>query len=176
MLRCTATATEDSTVNPQYGKVGAQKIENTGPLTVKQMGTIDEEFTEAAVGWIDEQAKTGKPFFCYYNSTRMHVFTHLKPESDGKTGLGLEADGMVEHDGHTGQLLKKLDDLGIADNTIVVYTSDNGNEYMSWPDSGCHAIPRRKGHQLGRRLPRADAHSLARRNQAGQHLQRFLRA
>jgi arylsulfatase A-like enzyme len=136
VLRCSATATDDPTVDPQFGKVGAQKIENSGPLTVKRMETIDDEFTDAAVAWMDQQAKSSKPFFYYYNSTRMHVFTHLKPESEGKTGLGLEADGMVEHDGHVGQLLKKLDDLGIADNTIVVYTSDNGNEYMSWPDSG----------------------------------------
>jgi arylsulfatase len=85
---------------------------------------------------MDKQVKAGKPFFCYYNSTRMHIFTHLKKESEGKTGLGIEADGMVEHDAHVGQLLKKLDDLGIADNTIVVYTSDNGAEMMSWPDAG----------------------------------------
>jgi arylsulfatase len=84
------------------------------------METIDDEFTEAAVNWMDRQAKTGKPFFLYYNSTRMHIFTHLKPESQGKTGLGLYPDGMVEHDGHVGQLLKKLDDLGIANHTIVV--------------------------------------------------------
>jgi arylsulfatase A-like enzyme len=112
------------------------KIEDTGPLTVKRMETIDDEFTDAAIAWMDKQAKTGKPFFCYYNSTRMHIFTHLKPESVGKTGLGIEADGMVEHDAHVGQLLRKLDDLGVADNTIVVYTSDNGAELMSWPDGG----------------------------------------
>jgi arylsulfatase len=100
------------------------------------METVDDEFTDAAVNWMDKQAKAGKPFFLYYNSTRMHVFTHLKPSSQGKTGLGLEADGMVEHDGHVGQLLKKLDNLGIADNTIVVYTSDNGAEFMTWPDGG----------------------------------------
>ena len=100
------------------------------------METIDDEFTDAAVAWMDKQAKAGKPFFCYYNSTRMHVFTHLKKESQGKTGVGLYADGMVEHDGHVGQLLKKLDDLGIADNTIVVYTTDNGAEVFTWPDGG----------------------------------------
>ena len=119
-----------------FGKVGKQKIENTGPLTVKRMETIDDEFTDAATAWMEKQAKAGKPFFCYYNSTRMHVFTHLKKESDGKTGLGIYPDGMVEHDGHVGQLLKKLDDLGIADNTIVVYTTDNGAELMTWPDGG----------------------------------------
>jgi arylsulfatase A-like enzyme len=136
VLHCWATDKDDTTVDSAYGKVGPQRIENTGPLTVKRMQTIDDEFTDAALGWMDKQAKAGKPFFCYYNSTRMHIFTHLKPESDGKTGLGLEADGMVEHDAHVGQLLKKLDDLGVADNTIVVYTSDNGAEMMTWPDGG----------------------------------------
>jgi arylsulfatase len=112
------------------------KIDDTGPLTKKRMETVDEEFLAAAMDFIDRQHKADKPFFCYFNSTRMHIFTHLKPESDGKTGLGLYPDGMVEHDGHVGQLLKKLDDLGIADNTIVVYTTDNGAEVMSWPDGG----------------------------------------
>ncbi len=136
VLHCWATAIDDSTVDPSFGKVGFQRIDNTGPLTVKRMETIDDEFTDAATAWMEKQVKAGKPFFCYYNSTRMHVFTHLKPESQGKTGLGLEADGMVEHDGQVGQLLKKLDDLGIAKNTIVVYTSDNGAEVMTWPDGG----------------------------------------
>ena len=131
-----ATDTDDTTVDPQFGKVGKQKIENTGPLTVERMKTVDDEFTNAAFGLMDKQAKASKPFFCYYNSTRMHVFTHLKKESEGKTGLGLYPDGMVEHDGHVGQLLKKLDDLGIADNTIVVYTTDNGAEVLTWPDGG----------------------------------------
>ena len=112
------------------------KIEDTGPLTKKRMETVDEEFLAAALDFIDRQHKAGKPWFCYFNSTRMHVFTHLKPASQGKTGLGLYPDGMVEHDGHVGQLLKKLDDLGIANNTIVVYTTDNGAEVMSWPDGG----------------------------------------
>jgi len=131
-----ATDTDDPTVDPQYGKVGKQRIENTGPLTVERMKTIDDEFTNAALDWMDKQVKAGKPFFCYYNSTRMHIFTHLKKESEGKTGLGIYPDGMVEHDGHVGQLLKKLDDLGVADNTIVVYTSDNGAEVITWPDGG----------------------------------------
>ena len=131
-----ATDTDDPTADPQYGKVGKQRIENTGALGVERMKTIDDEFTNAALDWIDKQVKASKPFFCYYNSTRMHVFTHLKKESEGKTGLGLYPDGMVEHDGHVGQLLKKLDDLGVSDNTIVVYTSDNGAEVMTWPDGG----------------------------------------
>jgi arylsulfatase A-like enzyme len=100
------------------------------------METIDEEFLGAAMSFIDRNAKAGTPFFCWFNSTRMHIFTHLKPESQGKTGLGIEADGMVELDGMVGQLLKQLDDLGIADNTIVLWTTDNGAEVFSWPDGG----------------------------------------
>ena len=97
---------------------------------------MDEEFLDASLDFIDRQHKAGKPFFCWFNSTRMHIYTFLKPESKGKTGLGLVADGMVEIDGMVGQLLKKLDDLGIADNTIVVWTTDNGAEVFSWPDGG----------------------------------------
>src|SRR6185369_5242566 len=112
------------------------KIEDTGPLTRKRMETIDQEFLTAALDFIDRQHKADKPFFCWFNSTRMHIFTHLKPESQGKTGLGIYPDGMVEHDGMVGQLLKKLDDLDIANDTIVVYTTDNGAETFSWPDGG----------------------------------------
>jgi arylsulfatase len=115
---------------------GTQKIEDTGPLTIERMKTVDEEFAAAAIDFMDKQTKAGKPFLCYFNSTRMHVFTHLSKEYDGKTGLGLQADGMVEHDDCVGKLLKKIDDLGIADNTIVIYTTDNGAECMTWPDGG----------------------------------------
>jgi arylsulfatase len=115
---------------------GKQKIENTGPLDKKRMQTVDEEFLGAAKDFIQRQHKAKKPWFCYFNSTRMHVFTHLKKASKGKSGLGLYPDGMVEHDGHVGQLLKLLDDLGVADNTIVVYTTDNGAEKFTWPDGG----------------------------------------
>jgi arylsulfatase A-like enzyme len=119
-----------------YGRVGRQKIENTGPLDTKRMETIDEEFLGAAKDFIQREHNAGRPWLCYFNSTRMHVWTHLKPESKGKTGLGTYPDGMVETDGHVGQLLKLLDDLGIADKTIVVYTTDNGAEVLSWPDGG----------------------------------------
>ncbi len=112
------------------------RIEDTGPLTKKRMETIDEEVTEKALDFIDRAHKDGKPFFVWWNTTRMHVFTHLKKESEGKTGLGIEADGMVEHDGHVGQMLDKLDELGIADNTIVMYSTDNGAEILLWPDGG----------------------------------------
>jgi arylsulfatase len=112
------------------------KVEDTGPLTKKRMETVDEEFLAAALDFMDRQHKANKPFFCWFNSTRMHIFTHLKPESEGKTGLGIYPDGMVEHDGMVGQLLKKLDDLDIANDTIVVYTTDNGAEAFTWPDGG----------------------------------------
>ena len=100
------------------------------------METIDDEITTGALDFIDRAHKAKKPFFLWWNSTRMHIFTHLKRRSQGKTGLGIYPDGMVEHDAHVGQLLKKLDDLGIADNTIVMYSTDNGAEVMSWPDGG----------------------------------------
>jgi arylsulfatase A-like enzyme len=115
---------------------GTQRIEDTGPLTVKRMETIDGEFLDASLKFIDQAHKDDVPFFCWFNATRMHVFTHLKKESQGVTGLGVYPDGMVEHDGHVGQLLNKLDDLGIADNTIVMYSTDNGAEELSWPDGG----------------------------------------
>lgn len=115
---------------------GTQKIENTGPLNTKRMETVDEEFLDATLDFIERQHKAGKPFFCWFNSTRMHIFTHLKKESQGVTGLGTYPDGMVEHDRHVGRLLKKLDDLGITDNTLVMYSTDNGAEVMSWPDGG----------------------------------------
>lgn len=112
------------------------KITDTGPLTKKRMETVDEEFLAAAKDFIDRQVKADKPFFCWFNSTRMHIYTHLKPASKGKTGLGIQADGMVEHDGMVGELLKQLDDLKIADNTIVVYSTDNGAMKNMWPDGG----------------------------------------
>lgn len=133
---------KDPAFKKQFGPRGVLKctadgkIEDTGPLTKKRMETVDQEFLAASLDFIDRQHKAGKPFFCYFNSTRMHIWTHLSKDADGKTGLGLQADGMTEHDGHVGQLLKKLDDLGITENTIVVYTTDNGAEVMSWPDGG----------------------------------------
>lgn len=112
------------------------RTEDTGPLTRKRMETIDDEVMKESLNFIDKAHKDGKPFFVWWNATRMHIFTHLKPESDGKTGLGVFADGMVEHDGHVGMLLAKLKELGIDDNTIVMYSTDNGAESFTWPDGG----------------------------------------
>jgi arylsulfatase len=100
------------------------------------METVDEEFLAAAKDFIDRSHKGGEPFFVWFNATRMHVFTHLKPSSKGKTGLGIQGDGMVEHDGMVGELLEQLDDLQVADNTIVLYTTDNGAMKNQWPDGG----------------------------------------
>jgi len=112
------------------------KIEDTGPLTKKRMETVDEEITAAALNFMERAKKADKPFFLWWNATRMHIWTHLKPESEGKSGLGIYADGMLEHDAMVGQLLDKVDELGLTDNTIVMYSTDNGAEAMSWPDGG----------------------------------------
>ena len=111
-------------------------IEDTGPLTRKRMETVDDEVTAGALDFLDRAVEQDKPFFLWWNSTRMHVFTHLKEESEGVTGYGIFADGMAEHDAHVGQLLDRLDEHGIADNTIVMYSTDNGAETFSWPDGG----------------------------------------
>jgi arylsulfatase A-like enzyme len=111
------------------------KIEDSGPLTKKRMETVDEEFLAASLKFIDKANAADKPFFVWFNSTRMHYHTHVKPTSLGGSGQGFYNDGMVEHDGHVGVLLRKLDDLKIADNTIVIYTTDNGPHFNQWPDA-----------------------------------------
>ncbi|MEM9731032.1 MAG: arylsulfatase [Myxococcota bacterium] len=111
------------------------KIEDTGPLTKKRMETVDDETVAAALDFIERQHKAGKKFFVWWNGTRMHFRTHVKPELRGVSGQNEYADGMVEHDGHVGQLLAKLDELGITDNTIVFYSTDNGPHYNTWPDA-----------------------------------------
>lgn len=134
VLKCSATTTDDTTVDPRFGKIGKQKIEDTGSLTKKRMETIDDETCNAAIDFIQRQARANKPFFVWWNGTRMHLYTHVRPELQGKSGISEYFDGMLEHDGHVGQLLKALDDLGIANDTIVVYTTDNGPHMNSWPD------------------------------------------
>jgi len=112
------------------------RITDTGPLTKKRMETIDEEVTAKALDFMQRAKAANKPFFLWWNSTRMHIFTHLKKESDGRTGQGIYADGMVEHDGHVGQVLARLKELGLDQNTIVMYSTDNGAETFTWPDGG----------------------------------------
>ncbi len=136
VLKCKASDKDDPTVDPRWGKVGKQTIVDSGPLTKKRMETIDDETSAAAIDYIKRQQAAGKPFFCWYNSTRMHLRTHVRAEHRGryKHGDSEYIDGMIEHDDTVGTLLKTLDDLGIADNTIVVYTSDNGPHMNTWPD------------------------------------------
>ena len=120
-------------------------IEDTGALSRKRMETIDQEFTEAAIDFMKEAHAREKPFFVWYNSTRMHVWTRLSEEWDGKTGYGLYADGMAEHDHWVGKLLDTLDELGIADNTIVIYSTDNGSQTYTYPDGGIEPFRGAKG-------------------------------
>ena len=117
---------------------GGQTIENLGPLTKKRMETIDDETIAAAKDFITRQVKAGQPFFTWWNGTRMHFRTHVKPENTGISGPSGDEyhDGMVEHDRHVGELLKLIDDLGLANNTIVQYSTDNGPHYNTWPDAG----------------------------------------
>ncbi len=136
VLHTWATEKDDPTVDPRFGRVGKQKIEDTGLLTKKRMETVDDETIAAAKDFITRQVKAGKPFFCWWNGTRMHFRTHVKEELRGISGQDEYSDGMVEHDMHVGELLKLLDDLGIADNTIVHYSTDNGPHYNTWPDAG----------------------------------------
>ncbi|MCE9625917.1 MAG: arylsulfatase [Deltaproteobacteria bacterium] len=135
VLKCVATTVDDPTEDPRFGKVGKQKCEDTGPLNIKRMETIDDETTDAAIDYMKRQVQAGKPFFVWMNTTRMHLYTHIRPSMKGRSGISEYADGMLEHDDDVGKLLKTIDDLGIADNTIVVYSTDNGPHMNSWPDA-----------------------------------------
>lgn len=139
VLKCTATNVDDPTItDARFGKVGKQRIEDTGPLTKKRMETVDDETSAAAIDFIKRQNAAGKPFFVWWNGTRMHLRTHVRAEHRGKYTHGDSEyiDGMIEHDITVGELLKALDDLGIADNTLVVYSTDNGPHMNTWPDGG----------------------------------------
>lgn len=136
VLKCKAATADDATVDPRFGKIGKQTIEDTGPLTKKRMETIDDETSAAAIDFIKRQHAAGKPFFCWWNGTRMHLRTHVRAEHRGNYQYGDSEyiDGMIEHDATVGDILKALDELGIANNTIVVYSTDNGPHMNTWPD------------------------------------------
>jgi arylsulfatase A-like enzyme len=155
VLHSWATDKDDPTVEPRWGKVGKQRIEDTGPLTQERMPTVDGEFYDGTTKFMDKAVSEKKPFFIWLNTTRMHVWTRLKKSSEGVTGIGLYPDGMVEHDAMVGQLLKKLDDLGITENTIVIYGTDNGPEAVTWPDGGITPFHGEKGNtwEGGFRVP-----------------------
>jgi arylsulfatase A-like enzyme len=134
VLDCKATDVDNPTTDPRWGRVGKQTVVDTGPLTKKRMETIDEEITARAIGWMEEQAKANQPFFLWYNSTAMHFRTHVAEKNLGKSGQDPYSDRMVVHDEQIGMILDKLDELGIADNTVVMYSTDNGPENDTWPD------------------------------------------
>ena len=137
VLHTFATAVDDPTVDPRFGRVGKQKIEDTGPLTRKRMETIDDDIATRGADFIERQQKAGKPFFAWINFTHMHFRTHPKPESVGQSGRWQSPyhDVMIDHDKNVGTILAKLDALGIADDTIVMYSTDNGPHMNSWPDA-----------------------------------------
>jgi arylsulfatase A-like enzyme len=135
VLHCIATDKDDPTEEPRWGRVGRQKITDTGPLTMKRMETVDEEITAHALEWMEKQVKADKPFFLWYNATACHMWTHLAAKNRGKSGQDDYSDRMVVHDEQIGQMLNKLDELGVADNTIVMYSTDNGPENDTWPDA-----------------------------------------
>jgi len=136
VLHCYATDTDDATEDPRFGKMGKQKCQDTGALTKKRMETVDDETSDRAIEFIREQQKAGKPWFVWWNGTRMHFRTHVKAEHRGASGQDEYSDGMVEHDMHVGKFLKLLDELGIANDTVVFYSTDNGPHYNTWPDAG----------------------------------------
>ena len=167
VIKSKATDNDDPTVDPRFGPVGKQTIEDTGPLTKKRMETIDDETTNAAIDYIQRQPKAGKPFFCG-GTVPGCIRTARRPESmAAAASQSPYTDGMLEHDDDVGKLLKALDDLGIADNTIVIYGTDNGaHELLARRRHD--AVPQREEYQLGRRLPRAGNDPLAGQDQAGQ--------
>ena len=169
-MDCKASDKDDPTVDPRFGKVGKQVCKDTGPLTKKRMETIDDDIADRAVDFIKRQNAAGKPVFVWVNFTHMHFRTHTKPESIGQSGRWQSPyhDTMIDHDKNVGTVLKALDDLGIADNTFVMYSTDNGphmNSLAGWSDD---AVPQREELELGRRLPGAGDGPLAGQDQAGQ--------
>jgi arylsulfatase A-like enzyme len=164
IIHTTATDVDDSTTDPRWGRVGKQTITDSGPLPPGpnmdpkaefDMTNVDEELVRRSNDFMERSVKAGKPFFLWHNSTRTHVWTHLAPKWQGKSVFGLYADAMMELDHLVGELLQKVDDLGIADNTIVLFTSDNGAEIFTWPDGGNHPFRGEKGttYEGGFRVP-----------------------
>jgi len=164
IIHTIATDTDDPTIEPRWGRVGKQKITDAGPLPPHpdmdpkakvNMENVDEDLVRRSQDFMQRSVKAGKPFFLWHNTTRMHVWTHLATKWKGKSGFGLYADGMMELDDHVGKLLKTVSDLGVADNTIVLFTSDNGSETFTWPDGGNSPFRGEKGttYEGGFRVP-----------------------
>jgi arylsulfatase len=151
VMHAWATDVDDPTEDPKFGKVGKQKIEDTGALTRERMQTIDKEVLDHTLAWMDKNGKGDKPMFLWFNSTAIHVWSHPTQKyvqmavDEGRAEQDVVRARMIEHDEHVGAILKKLEDLGIADNTIVIYSTDNGNEFMFWPDGGTAPFRGEKG-------------------------------
>ena len=197
LVHCWATDTDDATEMPRWGKVGKQKIVDEGPLppfpdmsnvpnmhdipflkAKYDMTTFDEVLVKASCDFMDKAKKDGKPFFVWHNTTRMHVWTFLSKKysamQNSETNYGLEEAGMADMDDNIGALLKHLDDIGEADNTIVIFTTDNGAEVFTWPDGGMTPFKGHQRHRRRRRLPRAVHRPLAGPHQAGHGRERHL--
>ena len=151
VLHAWATTVDDPTTDPVWGRVGKQKIENTGPLTRKRMETFDNEVLQATLSFMDKNGKSDKPFFVWFNTTAIHIWSHPNPKyvqmavDEGRAETDVVRAKMLEHDEQVGALLKKLDELGVTDNTIVIYSTDNGNELLFWPDGGYAPFRGEKG-------------------------------
>ena len=174
VLQCRATNKDDPKEHPRWGRVGKQRIKDTGPLTRKRMETCDDEFVAAAADFIQRQHNRRRPFFCWVNTTHMHLRTHTKRRSLGKAGRWQSPyhDTMLDHDGNVGQLLDLLDKLGIADDTIVDVRHRQRAAHEHVARRGDDALPQREEHELGRRLPRPADGALARQDPGGRRLQR----
>jgi arylsulfatase len=159
MVHCWATGSDDATDQPRWGKVGKQRIEDAGPLYPKRMETVDDEIRDRAINFMDKARKDGKPFFLWLNPTRMHIVTHLSPKYEAlrnsENGWSEEEAGMAQLDDVVGQVMNKLKDMGVDQNTIVVFTTDNGTELFTWPDGGQTPFAQSKGTVLegGFRVP-----------------------
>jgi arylsulfatase A-like enzyme len=149
MVHSWATDKDDATEMPRWGRIGKQKIEDAGPLYPKRMETVDDEIRDLAINFMDKAHKDGKPFFVWLNPTRMHIVTHLSPKYEAmrnsKNGWSIEEAGMAQLDDDVGLVMKKLKDMGVDDNTIVVFTTDNGTEVFTWPDGGQTPFAQSKG-------------------------------
>src|SRR6186713_800516 len=149
MIRAVATTTDDTTVDPRWGKVGKQKVEDAGELCPKRMETVDDEIRDEALKFLDKAKADNKPFFLWLNPTRMHIVTHLSPKyqamRNSKNGWSIHEAGMAQLDDDIGIVMQKLKDLGVDDNTIVVFTTDNGTEVFTWPDGGQTPFAQSKG-------------------------------
>jgi arylsulfatase len=159
MVHSWATDRDDPTEQPRWGKIGKQRIEDAGPLYPKRMETVDDEILQHAIAFIDKAKRENKPFFVWLNPTRMHVFTHLSEKYENmrnaENGWSISEAGFAQLDDIVGGVMKKLDDEGLANNTILVFTTDNGAENFTWPDGGQTPFAGGKGTALegGFRVP-----------------------